>query len=231
MKKSFLTGLIIVLPLAITIWLLLVLVRFCTAPFTSIVKSVLSQFALLDRGFWIFSPDQVLHAVANAAVIIGLVAFLFFIGLVSRLLYLHLLVKGLERLIGRIPIVNRVYKACREFTDVLFSPSSSSFSRVVWAPFPTQKQGVLGLVTNTITITTNTGHQRPYVSVLIPGTPNPLVGFLLICEKKSLVFTDLSTEQSMKWVISCGSSQPEGLFKESEALTQKLEQKLNIPST
>ncbi len=222
MKKSFFTGLIIVLPIAITIWLVTLLVKIFTAPFTSAVKSLLYKLDIVDTGFWIFSTDQVVHGIATFTVLSGLIALLLFIGLVSRLLYLHILVKGLERLIARIPLVSKVYRICREFTDILFSSKNTSFSRVVWTPFPTESQGLLGFVTNTITIKTLDGQQKKYLSVFTPGAPNPTNSFLLLCQEQSLVFTDLSVEQSFKWIVSCGSSGSTDLIKATASLAKKI---------
>jgi uncharacterized membrane protein len=222
MKRNFLTGIVIVLPIAITIWLMSVLVKICTAPFTSIVKSLLDRLAIVESGFWIFSADQTLHSIATVTIVASLFALLYFIGLVSRLLYLHILVKGLERLIARIPLISTIYRACREITDILFAPRETSATRVVWTPVPTPSQALLGFATNVVPIKTFEGGKETYISVFTPGTPNPTNSFLLLCQEKSLISTDLSVEESLRWIVSCGSSEPANFLKATTSIAKKI---------
>jgi uncharacterized membrane protein len=92
----------------------------------------------------------------------------------------------------------------------------------VWAPFPTKNQGLLGLVTNTVIVKTADGQQRKYVSVFPPGSPNPTNCFLLLCQEDSIVNTDLTVEESMKWAMSCGSAKPAGISKATADLAKKI---------
>lgn len=205
MKQKFLTGLIIILPVTITAWILLIMVRLCTRPFAAATKTALSSLQIFQDGFWIFSQAQTIHAVATILILCTLFMVLFLVGFICNKFFFHVVIHAFERLLLKIPILNKVYKACHDFTHVILSPKSSSFSKVVWAPFPTKNQASLGLVTNERVV----ANSKTYVSVLIPGTPNPTVGFLLLCPEESLVPTNLSIDVGMKWVISCGTSMNE----------------------
>ena len=219
MKRLFLSGLIIILPIAITGWVISLLIGLCTKPFRSAVEALLSDFSPVQTGWWLFSREQVFQAATTFSILIGLILFLFLIGLVSRWLFLHVLIKGLDHLMLKIPIVNKVYRACREFTDILFSSKSTSFSQVVWAPFPTAQQNAVGLVTNELTLPAPDGTTQTFTSVLIPGTPNPTVGFLVLCPKNSLTPTSIGVDSAIKWVISCGSSETDVVMKTTSLLT------------
>jgi uncharacterized membrane protein len=207
MKQRFLTGLIIILPVTITIWVISFLVRLWTKPFQNTAAAILEKFDLFQTGWWIFSEGQVIHAATTISILVSLVVILFVIGFIGRWFFFHIIIKAIDGMMLQVPLINKVYKTCREFTDILLSSKSSSFSQVVWAPFPTLSQGAIGLVTNEVLLPTVGGEKKPFTAILIPGTPNPTVGFLVMCPKNSVTPTTLSIDTAMKWVISCGSSE------------------------
>ena len=217
MKRWFLSGLIIVLPVAITFWIISFLVGICTKPFRSAVEALLVDCYPVT-GWWIFSQEQVLQATTTVAILVGMLLFLFLVGFIGHWLFLHVVIKALDRLMLTIPIISKVYKACREFTDILFSSKSTSFSQVVWAPFPTMKQNAVGLVTNELTLPGPDGKPLAFTSVLIPGTPNPTVGFLVLCPKGTVTPPDIGVDSAIKWVISCGSSETDTVMRTTSLL-------------
>jgi uncharacterized membrane protein len=218
MKQRFLTGLIIILPVTITIWVISFLVHLCTKPFQNAASAILERYDLFQSGWWIFSEEQVLRAATTFSILISLVIVLFIIGFIGQWFFFHIIIKGIDRMMLQVPLVNKVYRACREFTDVLFSSKSSSFSKVVWAPFPTSQQGAIGLVTNEIVLPLPNGEKKAFTTVLIPGTPNPTVGFLVMCPKETLTPTALGPDTAMKWVISCGSSETTHIMETTHLL-------------
>jgi uncharacterized membrane protein len=221
MKRHFLAGLIIILPVTITVWVISFLVGVCTKPFRTGVGAVLADVDLFQRGWWIFSKEQMLQTGTTLSILIGIILFLFVIGFVGRWLFFHIVIKGIDHMMMRVPLVNKVYKTCREFTDVLFSSKSTSFSQVVWAPFPAAHQNAIGLVTNELTLPGPDGKPLEFNSVLIPGTPNPTVGFLVLCPKQSITPTTVGVDSAIKWIISCGSSETDTLMKTTSLLVQR----------
>ncbi len=220
MKQRFLTGLIIILPVTITVWVISFLVRLCTKPFETAAAAILEKFNLFQTGWWIFSEEQVVHAATTIFILISLVVVLFVIGYIGQWVFFHVVIKWIDRMMLQVPLVNKVYRACREFTDVLFSPKSTSFSQVVWSPFPTPQQGAIGLVTNEVLLPMPNGEKRPFTAVLIPGTPNPTVGFLIMCPKETITPTPLGIDTAMKWVISCGSSETKAVMETTHAIEE-----------
>lgn len=197
MKQRFLTGLIIILPVTITVWVISFLVRLCTTPFENAASALLEKFDLFQTGWWIFSEEHVVDAATTISILVSLVIILFVIGFIGQWFFFHVIIKGIDHMMLRVPLVNKVYKACREFTDILFSPKSTSFSQVVWSPFPTAQQSAIGLVTNEVYLTIG-GEKKPFTTVLIPGTPNPTVGFLIMCQKNTITPTSLGIDTAMK---------------------------------
>jgi uncharacterized membrane protein len=196
-KQRFLTGLIIILPVTITVWVISFLVRLCTTPFENAASALLEKFDLFQTGWWIFSEEHVVDAATTISILVSLVIILFVIGFIGQWFFFHVIIKGIDHMMLRVPLVNKVYKACREFTDILFSPKSTSFSQVVWSPFPTAQQSAIGLVTNEVYLTIG-GEKKPFTTVLIPGTPNPTVGFLIMCQKNTITPTSLGIDTAMK---------------------------------
>jgi uncharacterized membrane protein len=217
-KQRFFTGLIIILPLTITVWIISFLVHLCTRPFEAWTQQCLSSLDLFQSGWWIFSREQVLRTSTTFAILCGMILVLFVVGFIGRWFLIHFVLRTIETVLSRIPLVNKVYRACREFTDVLFSPKSNSFSQVVWAPFPSPREGAVGVVTNEVNVQLPNGTQKTFTSVLIPGTPNPTVGFLMLYPKDSLAPSNVSSETAIKWVISCGSAEAGQLMKDSANL-------------
>jgi uncharacterized membrane protein len=230
MKRHFLAGLIIILPVTITVWVISFLVHVCTKPFRSAFEALLSGIRPLQTGWWIFSQEQVLQTVTTLSILLGLILLLFLIGFVGRWLFLHIVIRGIDHMMLKVPVVNKVYKACREFTDVLFSSKSTSFSQVVWAPFPTASQRAIGLVTNELTLPGPDGKRLNFTSVLIPGTPNPTVGFLVLCPKHTVTPTTIGVDSAIKWVISCGSAETDTVMKTTSLLQQDMKRIVNYPS-
>ena len=113
MKRCLLAGLIIILPVTITVWIISFLIGICTKPFRSAVETVLSPIDLFQSGWWIFSKEQLLQSATTLSILIGMILFLFVIGFIGQWLFFHMIIKGIDHMMLRVPLVNKVYKACR----------------------------------------------------------------------------------------------------------------------
>jgi uncharacterized membrane protein len=105
---------------------------------------------------------------------------------------------------SRLPLIGVVYRSCRDFTDIIFSPQQGAFSQVVWCPFPGADHKVLGYVTNEVMLQFSEGKSSKYMSVLLPGVPNPTVGFLVLYQHQELQFPKIDLETALKWSLSFG---------------------------
>lgn len=211
MKEKFFTGLIIVFPLCVTVWIFSFLLTLCTAPFISMMHSFFDSLNLLKNGLSIFSHDDVIYGISIFCIVLGILGVLFCIGIVSRWFFIRYMIHSFEKLLLTLPLINRVYKACKDFTNVIFSSRDSAFSSVVFAPFPTPEQKSLGLLTNEVVLTRRDGLEQKLFSILVPSTPNPTVGFLFLCS--DVHKTDLPLNESIKWIVSCGSAEAKTILK------------------
>lgn len=204
MKKYFLAGLVILLPLALTLIVVLFVFNLLTKPFVDVLHSFFNHYGILQNGFLIFSATQVREGISQVIIFALLFFFTAFIGLLGRLYLTRSLIKMGDFVFHRIPIFRSVYKTCQEVINTIFATKTKSFKQVVMVPFPDQNTYSIGLVTQeNIPNFTN----KPYTSltaVFVPTTPNPTSGFLMMFEEKDLIHLDMSIEDAFKYIISCG---------------------------
>ena len=212
MKRLFIAGLIILLPIAFTYWVAIFFIGIVTGPFVELAQDILSNIPFLANGFWIFSEPQLLSFLSKFFILIFLMGLLCLVGYVGRLVFFRTLLYFGDRLLRKIPFVRKIYSACKDFTEALFTPKSGSFSQVVLVPFPARGQLGMGLVTSEFSSSLLQKEKKEYVSVLLPGTPNPTIGFVLIFDKKDVIYIDLKPDEALKYLISAGSSTPKKGF-------------------
>jgi len=208
-KKHFLTGLIILLPIAITIAVVGYLINFFTAPFVKGVSSFLQDTNFATQGFLFLSHEQVVLYLSKLLILVLLFFLIIFLGMITRWYVIRSLLSIGDRLLHRIPIVSTVYKTTKEIIKTLFQQDATAFKQVVLLPFPRKGIFALGLVSSKAPTVCNTASGSNLVSVLVPTTPNPTSGFLLLFKQEDLIYLDMKPEDAIKYIISCGSIVPE----------------------
>lgn len=204
MKKYFITGLVILLPLALTLAIVMLIVNLLTTPFVGIVQSILDYFDLLDKGILFLSSEQV-QVVFSKIIILVLLFFLTVgLGALGRWFFFHYMLSLWDYIWHRIPLVNSIYKACQEVIKTLFESKTKSFKQVVIVPFPTRDVYSLGLVTGDNIKGLPQSNQQNVVSVFVPTTPNPTSGFMMMFMEQDVIYLDMKVEDALKYIISCG---------------------------
>ncbi len=97
----------------------------------------------------------------------------------------------------------------QDIIRTLFAKDKSAFQQVVMIPFPSPGIYVLGFATQEAPATCSEKVGKELISVLIPTTPNPTSGFLLMFPKEDLIYVDMKPEEAIKFIISCGVIVPE----------------------
>src|SRR3990167_5523946 len=110
MKKYFLTGLVTLLPLAVTLWLIISIVHFLTKPFMGFMTNLVKQLP----HYGILTSSQGIRILSEVFILIGLFLFILFLGCIARWFFFHSLIKLGDRILERIPLVNKVYKTSKE---------------------------------------------------------------------------------------------------------------------
>jgi uncharacterized membrane protein len=209
MKKHFITGLIILLPIAITLAILLFLVNFFTKPFVGVVSRCFYQWNLMPDGFFFLSQEQLIEYASKILILLFLFTFTILLGMITRWIFMHALLRLCDKVLLRIPLVNTLYKTSQDMIKTIFASDKKSFKQVVMVPFPRPGVYVIGLIARESPPCCSAAVQEDLVSVLVPTTPNPTTGFLLMFKKEELIPLDLKPEDAVKYIVSCGLIIPE----------------------
>lgn len=204
MKKYFLTGLAIFLPLAVTIAIAIFVVNFLTKPFIGIVTNFLSHTPMQRFGLLFLSPEQVIRYGSQVLILLALFFFTVLLGAVARWFLFRSILNVSNKLLHKIPLINKVYKTTQDIIQTLFASNKNSFKQVVMVPFPQEGTYSLGLVSRESPEACQEILQEELISVFVPTTPNPTTGFLMMYKRKDLIFVDLKTEDAVKYIVSCG---------------------------
>lgn len=196
MKKYFLTGLVTLLPLAVTIWIVHFFVNFLTKPFIGVVT-------LLTGHLPIASP-QVIRILSQIFILIALFLIILFLGLVARRFFFSQMIRFGDRILIRIPLVNKVYKTSKDIVHSFFNSKVGTFQQVVMIPFPYPGCYCIGLIARKAPETCSIAEHDELVSVYIPTTPNPTTGFLVMSHKSELIYLNMKNEEAIKYIVSCG---------------------------
>jgi uncharacterized membrane protein len=129
--------------------------------------------------------------------------------MIARWFFFKTLINISDRVLHRIPLVNKVYKTTQEIIKTIFASDKNSFKQVVMAPFPKEGSYVLGLISRESPKVCSLAANAELISVLIPTTPNPTTGFLVMCKKEELIFLDIPPEDAIKYIVSCGVITPD----------------------
>lgn len=204
MKKHFITGLVILLPLVVTIAVVIFLVNFLTQPFVGIVSGALAKLNIVNHGFLFLSPEKLLVYSSKFIILILLFACTVLLGIVARWFFINTLFRLGDRILHRIPVVNTVYKTTQDIINTLFVSDKNSFKQVVMVPFPRADVFVLGLIARDSPKICSQAAGNDLVSVFVPTTPNPTTGFLLMFKHADLIPIDMKPEDAVKYIVSCG---------------------------
>ncbi len=190
MKRYFLTGIVVLIPLVITIWVLRLIVETLDQTLF-LLPTALRPEAL----FGMHIPGLGVLVALLIVMATGIVA--------ANLLGRRLLQLG-EDLVARIPIVNSIYTGVKQVSDTLFSGSGQAFRKVLLIRYPHGNSWAMAFQTGTPSGEVADKLGMPHVSVYIPTTPNPTSGFFLMVPRSDVIELDISVEDALKHIISMG---------------------------
>jgi len=205
MKKYFITGIIILLPLALTLAIISFIMNVLTDPFIGMMKGILGHYNMFATGFLFFSADQMIQFFSQLIILVLIFVSAVGLGWVAHSFFTKYVIKFWEKLFSRIPFFSSIYKACRDVIHALFKSNTSSFKQVVLVPFPSSASLVIGFVTNDLPLHDDkTDPDDIFVAVFIPTTPNPTGGYLTIFHNSDVINIDIKVEDAFKYIVSCG---------------------------
>lgn len=207
MKKYFLTGLALLLPAVLTLTIVVFFVNLLTDPFINWIEGIHNYYAPQEQALSL-TKSKALLIIIRLIILIVIFLFIIFIGFLTSTFFMYSLFNLTDRLIHRIPIINRVYKAIQEVIHTLFSSKGTSFKQVVLVPYPNESSLSIGFITADTTSRSNDPKIKDKVPVFVPGTPNPTFGFILLFPNDRVLYINMKVEEAFKLLVSCGIMLP-----------------------
>ena len=207
LRRLFLTGLVIILPLVITLWLLRVLFNLVHGVSTPFILRILDLLRLP------FVDDPAFST--YLAPLIGVAATLllvFLVGVLATNFLGQRFVAAFDRLMLRIPLIKGIYGAARQLLDAL-NRKTDTFQRVVMVEYPRPGVYTIGFLAREGTTLLLAGDRRKmagYALVFLPTTPNPTSGWLAAVPDRDVIPLDMSIEEGIKTIVSGGLVLPPG---------------------
>ncbi|MGL4234155.1 MAG: DUF502 domain-containing protein [Casimicrobium sp.] len=193
MKKYLLAGLLVLVPLGITIWVLHFLI------------TSLDQTILLLPASWRPTFDG--NKIPGMGIIFAFLL-LFVTGAIASNVFGKQLVKAWESIVNRIPVVGAIYKSIKQLTDPVLSENGQAFNKAVLIEFPHAGSHTVAFLTNTVRDELASKLEGEHVSVYVPTTPNPTSGYMLILPKSKVHELQMSVDQALKYIVSMGVAAP-----------------------
>ena len=194
MKKYFITGLLIWIPLAITVWVL-----------TSIIGTMDQSLQVLPSAI---HPINLLgFNIPGAGTLLTLLVILV-TGVVATNIIGQRMVRFWEGILSRIPVVKSIYYSVKQISDTVFSGTGDAFKKVLLVHYPHPQAWSVAFQTGLPAGTVLNASGEELVSVFIPTAPSPVNGFFFFVRKQDTIELDMSVDAALKYIVSMGVVAP-----------------------
>jgi uncharacterized membrane protein len=190
LKKHLLTGLLIWIPLAITLWVLHLIV------------------STMDLSLSFLPADLVRSVYFPGLGLILTLVVLWATGVFASNLLGREIIHFWEAILHRIPVVNSIYGGVKQVSDTLLRPGGQAFRRALLVQYPRAGSWTIAFMTGAPTGEIKSMLEGDFVSVYVPTTPNPTSGFLLMLPRSEVIELSISVEEALKYVVSMGVVPP-----------------------
>ena len=190
MKKHFLTGLLIWVPLVITLWVLHLIVT------------------TMDLSLEFVPADWKPHFYFPGVGLLLTVLIVWMTGVFGSNLLGKRVILFWEGVLKRIPVVNSIYGGVKQMSDTLLKPGGQAFRKVLLVQYPRMGSWTIAFQTGQPTGEVKRHMPAEYVSVYVPTTPNPTSGFFLMMPRSEVIELSMTVDEALKYVISMGVAAP-----------------------
>ena len=193
-RRYFITGLLVWVPIVITVWVL-----------TFLVGTMDQTLLLLPHAL---RPESWLGVYIPGLGALLTLLVIFLTGLFAANILGQRLVRYWERVMARIPVVNSIYKGVKQVSDTLFSPSGQAFRKALLVQWPSPGMWTIAFMTGTPGGDVANHLQGDYISIYVPTTPNPTGGYFVMVPRSAVIELDMSIDDALKYIISMGVVSP-----------------------
>ena len=191
LRRSFLAGLLVLLPVVVTVWIFYRFFHWVDG----FLKPIVARYPIIDipgLGF------------------LGVILIILLAGAVGGNFFGRRIFRWVEGGLEKVPMVRTLYVAIKQTSEVFLKQDRTVFKEVVLVQYPRLGIYTIGLVTSTWRFKAADGREHDFVTVFLPTTPNPTSGFFVMVPRHEAIQSDLSIEDALKMIISAGAVVPEG---------------------
>ena len=203
MKKYFFTGFIALLPITLTVMIVHYLFNLFTTPFVGIVESLLDSYEK-SSGAQLTHHEFLVNFISRIIILLFLFLLALALGKWGRKFFVNLV----NKVFLNIPFVKTIYHMIQEVTKATFSQEEKTFKETVLVSFPSPATKAIGFITGPVPPGLKKYIEQADYNVFVPTSPQPISGFLLLTPKKEVTHVDVTTEEAIKFLISCGALHP-----------------------
>lgn len=211
-KKYLLAGLLVWLPLAITVWVLIGLV----GALDGVMSGVLTAIGIMVPTAQTGAVIEILRPLHGLGVVLVVVVLLLTGAMVSNVAG-RWFVRQWDRLLSNIPIVKSIYTSIKKVSDTLFSTNGNAFRKAVLVQFPLPGSWTIAFQTGSPAGEVAEHLGSDYMSVYVPTTPNPTSGYFLVVRRSEVRELNMSVDQALTYVISMGAVAPDAAIAQAPA--------------
>lgn len=206
-RGNFLTGLVVIAPVGLTIWLIWSVVGWIDGFVLPLVPFKYHPDRLIQDLLGLDPSVQI--NVRGIGVVIFLI-FTVFIGWLAKGIIGRSFIRFAESLVERTPVVRSIYSGIKQISETIFAQNERSFETACLIEYPRKGIWAIGFISTSAKgeISDKTGTDDEIMSIFLPTTPNPTSGFLLFVPRQDVVELDMTVEDSAKLVISAGLVYP-----------------------
>tara|TARA_B110000438_G_C15785988_1_gene638461 strand:+ start:573 stop:1202 length:630 start_codon:yes stop_codon:yes gene_type:complete len=201
-NKYILTGIMSIVPITLTYWIIEKLFMFFSIPGKSIINIFNTTNIINTENSYILQTINILEYLVGFSLTL---IFLYFLGIIISNVIGKRLYSYFEYLLVKIPIVSKIYSTIKSITDSLSKPNGQAFQKVVIIEYPRKNLWTLAMVTGEC----KDKDKTEYYNLFVPTTPNPTSGYLIIIKKTDVTETNLSVDEGLSIIISGGMVVPE----------------------
>ncbi|WP_435136589.1 DUF502 domain-containing protein [Pseudopelagicola sp. nBUS_19] len=197
LRASFLTGIVVILPIGLTIWLIWTLIGWVDGFVLPLVPSTVN-------------PEKYIGINLRGIGVIIFFLFTIFVGWVAKGLIGRSMIRWGEGVVDRMPVVRSVYSGAKQIAETVFAQSERSFEKACLFEYPRRGIWAIGFISTNAKgeIAELTATPDGLISVFVPTTPNPTSGFLLFFPRDDVIELEMTVEDAAKLVISAGLVYP-----------------------
>lgn len=197
LRAAFLTGLVVIAPVGLTIWLIWTVIGWIDGFVLPLVPAK-------------FNPEEYVGINLRGIGVIFFLLFTMLVGWVAKGLLGRSMIRFAEGLVGRMPVVRSIYNGVKQIAETVFAQSESSFEKACLIEYPRKGTWAIGFISTQARgeVAMRAQTSGALMSIFVPTTPNPTSGFLLFYPVEDVIELDMSIEEAAKLVISAGLVYP-----------------------